>query len=52
MEITDQDKEVLKMTTEQIWRKGANSPQEGAVANAFTLFVQKVLGPAPKETAK
>jgi len=45
MELTEQDKDVLKAAVEQIWRKGAHTPQEAAVGHNFTQLVARLIKP-------
>lgn len=48
MELTEQDKQVLKATVELLWKKGTNHPQEAEIGVLFTRFVEKVLKPEEK----
>ena len=44
MELSAEDKGILKGTVELVWRKGTNHPNEAAVAFNFTKLVEKLLG--------
>jgi hypothetical protein len=52
MEISEQEKEVLKATFTQLWAKGCHSPQEGNIATAFTNLVQRILTQKPDAPAE
>jgi hypothetical protein len=53
MEFSDQDKQVLQLSVEQIWRKGCNNPGEASLAQALTDLVKRVLTQQPaKEPEK
>ena len=47
MELTDQDKQVLDLAQQLLWKKGVNNPFESQVANALTQLAQKAAVPEP-----
>lgn len=45
MDLSEQDKLVLKATVELLWRKGTTHPNEAAVGIQFTQLVERILKP-------
>jgi len=41
MELNEKDLEVLRVTAEQLWRKGCHNPGEATIAQAFTDLVRR-----------
>lgn len=52
MELSDKNKKLLAAVVELIWAKGANSPQQAAVAYEFTQFVEQVVKEQSKQEEK
>jgi len=51
MELSEQDRQVLKFAAEQLWRKGCVNPAEATVAQAFTDLVNRAIALSkPKES--
>ena len=46
-EMDDKDKATLRGMVELIWRKGANNPNEAAIAYSFTQLVEKLCKEEP-----
>ncbi len=49
MELTPEDKKLLDLAVQQLWRKGAHSPDEAAIGHNFTQLVAKILKDEPKK---
>lgn len=47
MELTAQDKNLLRCAMDQLWRKGCNNIAEAAVGTEFTLLIQRLVLPPP-----
>lgn len=52
MEITEQDKQVLDLAQQLLWKKGINNQFESQVANGLTEFVKRLAAPQPPKEAK
>lgn len=49
MELTDRERQLLQLVVQQLWRKGAYTPDEAAIAQGFTQFVERALKVEPKK---
>lgn len=52
MELNEQDKQVLDLAQQLLWKKGVNNPFESQVANALTQLAQKVATPQKEPMLK
>jgi len=43
MEFSDQEKQLLDMAQQLLWRKGVNNPMESQIANALTQLAKKII---------
>lgn len=52
MEFTDQEKQILDLAQQLLWKKGANNPMEAQVASGLTQLAQKICTPQKPEEKK